>query len=73
MRTTHQPNQPQILVVDDEASNLQLLRHILQDHYRLLFAKDGMLRSNVGLWGDYLREDFHPSQHEAPLSRHVSQ
>ena len=41
MRTTHQPNQPQILVVDDEASNLQLLRHILQDHYRLLFAKDG--------------------------------
>jgi putative two-component system response regulator len=41
MRTTHQANQPQILVVDDEASNLQLLRHILQDHYRLLFAKDG--------------------------------
>jgi putative two-component system response regulator len=41
MITTHQPNQPQILVVDDEASNLQLLRHILQDHYRLLFAKDG--------------------------------
>ncbi|MYM69971.1 response regulator [Pseudoduganella sp. FT55W] len=41
MRTTHQPNQPQILVVDDEASNLQLLRHILQDQYRLLFAKDG--------------------------------
>ena len=41
MITTHQPNQPQILVVDDEASNLQLLRHILQDQYRLLFAKDG--------------------------------
>ncbi|MYM25641.1 response regulator [Duganella sp. FT135W] len=41
MRTTHQANQPQILVVDDEASNLQLLRHILQDQYRLLFAKDG--------------------------------
>jgi putative two-component system response regulator len=32
---------PLILVVDDEASNLQLLRQILQDHYRLLFAKDG--------------------------------
>lgn len=32
---------PLILAVDDEASNLQLLRHILQDHYRLLFAKDG--------------------------------
>jgi len=36
---------------------------------RLLFAKDGMLRSNGGLWRDYLREDFHPSQHEAPLSQ----
>ena len=41
MNTTHQPNQPLILAVDDEASNLQLLRHILQDQYRLLFAKDG--------------------------------
>jgi putative two-component system response regulator len=34
------PLQPLILAVDDEASNLQLLRHILQDQYRLLFAKD---------------------------------
>jgi putative two-component system response regulator len=33
--------QPLILAVDDEASNLQLLRQILQDQYRLLFAKDG--------------------------------
>ncbi|NGZ86754.1 response regulator [Duganella sp. SAP-35] len=41
MMTTHQPNQPLILAVDDEASNLQLLRHVLQDQYRLLFAKDG--------------------------------
>ena len=41
MMTTHQPNQPLILAVDDEASNLQLLRHILQEQYRLLFAKDG--------------------------------
>ena len=32
---------PLILAVDDEASNLHLLRQILQDHYRLLFAKDG--------------------------------
>ena len=32
---------PLILAVDDEASNLQLLRQILQDHYRLVFAKDG--------------------------------
>ena len=33
--------QPLILAVDDETSNLQLLRQILQDHYRLRFAKDG--------------------------------
>src|SRR5438270_10914999 len=32
---------PLILAVDDEASNLQLLRQILQDDYRLRFAKDG--------------------------------
>jgi putative two-component system response regulator len=34
-------NQPLILAVDDEASNLQLLRQILQDHYLLRYAKDG--------------------------------
>jgi len=28
-------------LVDDEATNLQVLRHILQDDYRLLFAKSG--------------------------------
>lgn len=33
--------QATILVVDDESSNLQLLRQVLQDRYRLLFAKDG--------------------------------
>jgi putative two-component system response regulator len=38
MSTVHLPL---ILAVDDEASNLQLLRQILQDHYRLRFAKDG--------------------------------
>ena len=32
---------PRILAVDDEAGNLQLLRHILQDEYQLLFAKNG--------------------------------
>lgn len=37
----HSRPQPLILVVDDEAANLQLLRRILQDDYRLLFAKDG--------------------------------
>lgn len=36
---------------------------------RLLFAKDGLLRGNVALWKDYLREDFHPSQHEASRSQ----
>ena len=35
------PKLPLILAVDDEASNLQLLRQILQDSHRLLFAKDG--------------------------------
>ena len=32
---------PVILVVDDEPSNLQVLRQILQPDYRLLFARDG--------------------------------
>ncbi|MFP6862492.1 two-component system response regulator [Pseudomonas sp.] len=32
---------PLLLLVDDEATNLQVLRHILQEDYRLLFAKDG--------------------------------
>ncbi len=34
-------HQPLILIVDDEANNLQVLRHILQDDYRLVFAKSG--------------------------------
>jgi putative two-component system response regulator len=34
-------HQPLLLVVDDEATNLQLLRQILQNDYRLAFAKDG--------------------------------
>jgi putative two-component system response regulator len=37
----HPASRPLLLAVDDEATNLQLLRQILQDHYRLLFAKDG--------------------------------
>ncbi len=32
---------PTLLLVDDEPVNLQVLRHTLQDDYRLLFAKDG--------------------------------
>ncbi|NUU03283.1 HD-GYP domain-containing protein [Herbaspirillum robiniae] len=30
-----------ILLVDDEPTNLQVLKHTLQDRYRLLFARDG--------------------------------
>ncbi len=34
-------SRPKLLLVDDEPTNLQVLRQILQDDYRLLFAKDG--------------------------------
>ena len=36
---------------------------------RLLFARDGLIRGNMGLWRDYLAADFHPSQHAAVLSQ----
>jgi predicted metal-dependent hydrolase len=36
---------------------------------KLLFAKDGMLRGNVAQWRDYLRQDFHPEQHDASRSQ----
>lgn len=32
---------PTLLVVDDEPTNLQVLKNILADQYRLLFARDG--------------------------------
>jgi len=35
---------------------------------KLLFSKDGMLRGNMVHWRDYLREDFHPEQHDASRS-----
>lgn len=35
-------SRPVLLLVDDEPLNLQVLRQILQDEYRLLFAKDGV-------------------------------
>ncbi len=34
-------SRPKVLIVDDEAANLQVLRQILQEDYKLLFAKDG--------------------------------
>jgi len=36
---------------------------------KLLFSKDGMIRGNVDMWRDYLREDFHPEQHDASRSQ----
>ena len=39
---TQAPDQrPRLLLVDDEPTNLQVLRHVLQADYRLLFATDG--------------------------------
>ncbi len=39
---TPAPDQrPRLLLVDDEPTNLQVLRHVLQADYRLLFATDG--------------------------------
>ncbi|WP_337841593.1 two-component system response regulator [Rheinheimera sp.] len=34
-------NQAKILLVDDEATNLKVLRNVLQDQYQLMFAKQG--------------------------------
>ena len=36
---------------------------------KLLMSKDGILRGNVAMWRDYLREDFHPEQHDASRSQ----
>ena len=36
-----QDHRPRLLLVDDEPTNLQLLRQVLQADYRLLFATDG--------------------------------
>jgi predicted metal-dependent hydrolase len=36
---------------------------------KLLLARDGVIRANVGLWRDYLARDFHPRQHDASLSQ----
>lgn len=34
-------NHPTLLLVDDEPTNLHVLKQILQDNYRLIFARDG--------------------------------
>ena len=42
--------------------------HTWKSAAQLLLSKDGLFRGNVGLWKDYLRKDFHPSQHDAVAS-----
>ena len=39
--TTLPDERQRLLLVDDEPTNLQVLRHVLQADYRLLFATDG--------------------------------
>ena len=41
MSTPPDDHRPRLLLVDDEPTNLQLLRQVLQADYRLLFATDG--------------------------------
>lgn len=41
MAETLNAQRPTLLIADDEPTNLQVLRQILQSDYRLLFAKDG--------------------------------
>lgn len=36
---------------------------------KMLFARDGLIRGNVGFWKDYLAPDFHPDQHDDTRSR----
>ena len=43
-------NKPKILLVDDESTNLKLLRSILQDEYELVYAKNG--QTAIGLAHD---------------------
>ena len=40
-----------------------------QSGFKLLMAKDGLFRGNYGLWRDYMAPGFHPSQHDATLSK----
>lgn len=41
LRNSHEDRRPRLLLVDDEPTNLQVLRQILGDEYRLQFATDG--------------------------------
>lgn len=44
---TRQQVRRTLLLVDDEPTNLNLLKHTLQDDYRLIFAKDGRTALNL--------------------------
>jgi len=37
--------------------------------WRLLLARDGLVRATFPRWGDYFARDFHPSQHDASLAQ----
>jgi putative two-component system response regulator len=41
MNTANEDPRPVLLLVDDEPTNLQVLKQVLQADYRLLFARDG--------------------------------
>lgn len=41
LRSSHEDRRPRLLLVDDEPTNLQVLRQILGEEYRLQFATDG--------------------------------
>ncbi len=61
---------PTLLLVDDEASNLQVLRHTLQHDYRLLFAKDGPTALELGAV-DYIIKPFSPHIVKARVRTHL--
>ena len=43
-------NRPRVLIIDDEPSNLGLLRQILKEEYNLFFAKGGGGRKGWPPW-----------------------
>ena len=47
MKVTNRPDASTILVVDDESANLDVLRSILSDSYKLQFARNGELALKI--------------------------
>ena len=56
--------QPRILIVDDEPANLKVLRQVLQDSYRLSFARSGEAALEVCLTEEETRETGDTHRHE---------